>query len=143
MAREAVLPFIDQENVVLTSEGIWLSNGHPITHQETIAAFFRGLIYENSKWVVYIEKEQKEVQVEDTPQFVVGVEFPVELSGKNPVCVLTNGQQVPLDPNNLVLNGARLVQKVGNFEVKFLRNPYYQVLDYLQKTNPKLIDSWM
>lgn len=123
------------EEILLTKNGVWLSNGEEITHTGTVLAFSRNLFRCKQGFEIRLGSEHKTIFVEDTLYFVARLEgsptegFMVEL---------TDGRKVPLDPTTLKYQPGRLVCKVPHpnegtrEEAKFLSPAYYELLNHVE-----------
>ena len=119
--------FVDREVITLTREGEWLSDGQPIVHAATVAAFGRSLKRaSDGRWWLEIGRDRKQIEVEDTAYFVRLIEgspatgFEISLS---------DGSREKLEPNTLLLTPGRLTCLTqAGFEAKFLRSAYSDLL---------------
>ncbi len=125
------------EDLILTKNGIWLSNGEPITHEKTIAAFSKNLFRCPEGFEIRLGKEHKVIHVEDTLYFIIGMEGDPELGY---TIRLNDGRALELDPSTLQYKPGRLTCKVPHpnegtqEEAKFLTQSYYELLRFLEKT---------
>lgn len=123
--------FIDNETIRITKDGVWLSNGEPITHAKTLEAYNRFLGRDSDGYFVEIGNNFKRIEVEDTPYFVrlAWRDDDGKLRG-----MLTNGNEIEIDPAALNLKGQRLSIPIfeGKEEAKFLPQAYHWVLMNLE-----------
>lgn len=139
MARDEVFLFVDNEELRLTRNGVWLTNGQEITHESTIRGFMRHLRREDGRYVIRIARESKPVTVEDTAYFVTNLRGSAEAGYE---LVLNDGTSERLDPATLAYQPARLTCRIaarasassgGAFEeAKFLSAPYFEILQGLR-----------
>ena len=129
------------EELTLTKQGIWLSNGEEIQHGGTRLAFSRSL-YRGAQGVeIRIGAETKSVLVEDTLYFVTALRGSINDGYK---LFLNDGRKVDLDPTTLEYRTSRLSCKVAQpnenslEEAKFLRAPYYELLSQVEQTDQGL-----
>ncbi len=122
------------ENIILTKNGIWLSNGEEITHEGTLLAFSRNIYRCKDGFEIRIGNERKTIHVEDTIYFITSVDGAPELG----FTIRTNDQRVgELDPTTLQYQPGRLICKVPdpktgmNEDAKFLSAAYYELLKYI------------
>jgi len=121
--------FIDRETILLTRDGVFLSDGHPIEHERTVAAFHRFLGRDAEGYFIAIGKDFKRITVEDTAYFVTGIEWLESPAGA--VDLRLNDETTErLDPETISYQPERLTCKVkgGKEEAKFLRQPYLELL---------------
>jgi hypothetical protein len=125
------------ENLILTKNGVWLSNGEEIEHERTIQAFSKNLFRCKDGFEIRIGNERKTVHVEDTIYFVTGMEGDPDLGYS---IRLNDGRTLELDPKTLDYRSGRLTCKVfhpneqTHEEARFLSPAYYEILKDLQKT---------
>lgn len=130
-----VVYFGINEQITLSREGVWLSNGEEITHEATVRAFFRHLEQDPAgQWWIRIGNEKKPVLIEDTPAFVRAVSgsaeqgYLLELLGRDPA------DTERLEPSSLRYSPGRLTCRTREGrEARFLRAPYHEFLRILQK----------
>jgi len=103
------------EDLILTRNGIWLSNGEEILHERTKIAFARNLFRCKEGFEIRLGQEKKNVHVED--------------------------RSLELDPETLRYHRGRLTCRVPHpnegtrEEAKFLTQAYYEILKHLEKTS--------
>lgn len=125
------------EDLILTRNGIWLSNGEEITHERTVLAFSRNLYRCKEGFEIRLGHEKKNVHVEDTLYFVVRLEGDPILGYS---IELNDGRLLELDPETLHYHRGRLTCRVPHpnegttEEAKFLTQAYYELLKHLEKT---------
>lgn len=136
--------FQDLEKIVLNREGVFLSDGEPITHERTVDAFHRHLRRDGDGWVIVIGNNTKRIEVEDTGRFVIGLEWSGEAgtSSEKVELRLADGAIETLDPRSLKHEPGRLtcLVKGGVEEAKFLRDPYHDFLmRALKSEDPSIV----
>lgn len=123
--------FVDSEAIVLTRNGVWLSDGIEIDHEPTRRLFAKSLVREGDGYLLAIGRERKRITVEDTPYFVIG------LSGDRAsgfTLRLNDETTEKLDPAGLRYRPGRLTAALGRgAEAKFLSAPYFELLQGLQE----------
>jgi hypothetical protein len=123
------------EQIILTKNGVWLSNGEEITHGGTVRAFSRNVFRCTDGYEIRLGTEHKTIHVEDTIYFVTGLDGSAEI-GFN--LILNDGRTVELDPKTLQYKPGRLTARVADpnnetiEEAKFLSNAYYELLKYVE-----------
>lgn len=124
--------FIDNEVIKIDKNGIWLSNGEPITHEKTLQAYNRFLGRDKQGYFVEIGNNFKRIEVEDTAYFVTLVEHLDEDKIK---IRLNDGCTELLDPETLTYRPERLTCLVKNKteEAKFLSQAYYDLLKEIEE----------
>jgi hypothetical protein len=119
------------EELILTRNGVWLSNGEPITHERTLLAFSRNLFRCKEGFEIRLGAERKSVHVEDTLYFIEAVDGVPELGF---TLKLNDGREVELEPETLRYQPGRLTCRVlhpnenTHEEAKFLTRAYYEIL---------------
>lgn len=123
------------EDIILTKNGVWLSNGEEISHEKTVLAFSRNLFRCIEGWEIRIGQEKKVIHVQDTPYFVVSADGAPELGY---TIQLNDGRSLELDPSTLAYKPGRLICKVFHpndkttEEARFLSPAYYEILKYIE-----------
>jgi hypothetical protein len=123
------------EDLILTRNGVWLSNAEPITHERTLQAFSRNLYRCQEGFEIRIGQERKTVHVEDTIYFVQSIDGLPELGFS---LRLNDGRTLELDPTTLKYSPGRLTCSVphpneGTHEdAKFLSNAYHELLRHIE-----------
>jgi hypothetical protein len=123
------------EDLILTKNGIWLSNGEEITHEKTVLAFSRNLHRCKEGYEIRIGTEKKNVHVEDTLFFVTALEGDPSIGY---TLKLNDGRFLELDPESLRYKPGRLTCLVPHpnegtrEEAKFLTQSYYEILNHLE-----------
>lgn len=124
------------ENIILTKNGVWLSNGEEITHGGTVLAFSRNIYRCKDGYEIRLGNESKTIHVEDTVYFITSVEGAPEIG----FTIRTNDQRVgELEPETLQYRPGRLTCKVPDpktglsEDAKFLSPAYYEILKYLEQ----------
>lgn len=122
------------EDIILTKNGVWLSNGEEITHEKTTLAFSRNLFRCPEGWEIRLGQEKKVIHVEDTPYFVISIDGAPEIG----FSMMTNdGRAQELDPATIKYKPGRLTCSVfhpnekTHEEARFLSAAYYEILKYL------------
>ncbi len=136
MSANADLSFFGiHEEIILTRNGVWLSNGEEITHPGTVQVFSRSIFRSPNGYELRIGNEKKIIQVEDTLYFVKSIHGAPELGF---TLYLTDGRRGDLAPESLHYTRGRLTCKVPNpndgvlDEAKFLTAAYYEFLKHLK-----------
>lgn len=124
------------ENIILTKNGVWLSNDEEITHEGTLLAFSRNIYRSADGYEIRIGNEKKRIHIEDTFYFITQVDGSPELG----FTIRTNDLRVgELDPETLQYKPGRLICKIPDpktnlmEEAKFLSAAYYEILKFLEK----------
>lgn len=122
------------ENIILTKNGVWLSEGEEITHERTKLAFARNLYRCKDGYEIRIGQERKTIHVEDTLYFITSLEGSPEIG----FTIRTNDLRIgELDPATLQYRPGRLTCRVPDpnsglmEEAKFLSTAYYEILKHL------------
>jgi hypothetical protein len=128
--------FQDTEVIRLTQNGVWLSNGEPITHEPTIQAFFKSLKRDETSYFLQIAREMKRIEVEDTAYFVERIEGSPE---QGYVLQISDGTCEKLDPLTLRYQTGRLTCAIhdGDEIAKFLSGPYLELLQNAEEINSR------
>lgn len=119
--------FTDRETILLTKEGIFLTDGEEITHARTSDAFHRFLGRDADGYFITIGKDFKRINVEDTARFVRQVRFTGSGGDARVEIDLLDGTSEVLDPTTLTYSAERLTCNVKGFAegfpetAKFLR----------------------
>ncbi len=131
----SVVFFNINEQLRLTREGLWLSNGAEITHEATVRAFFRFLNQSpDGQWWIKIGHEEKSVLLEDTPTFVQRITGSPEQGYQIHLLHDATDRSEPLRAQTLRYSPGRLVCLTERgWEARFLRAPYYEILQHLKK----------
>jgi hypothetical protein len=119
--------YVDTEIIRLTKNGVWLADGHEISHQPTLRLFARSLKRDEKSYFLHIGREMKRIVVEDTAYFVERIEgSPVQ----GYVLHINDGTSEKLNPGTLCYQSGRLTCLVhsGEDEAKFLSIPYMELL---------------
>lgn len=120
-----------QEEITLTRNGEWLSNGEEITHEATCRMFARHLKRDEQGYFIQVQYETKRITVEDTPYFVVALRGD---DGSGYTLILNDGTSEPLIPENLRYQPERLTYFLArDEEAKFLRAPYFELLGNIKE----------
>ena len=123
------------EDLILTKNGVWLSNGEEITHEKTLLAFSRNLYRCKEGYEIRIGAEKKNVHIEDTLYFVTSLEGDPSIGY---TLKLNDGRLQELDPETLKYQPGRLTCRVSHpnegtrEEAKFLTQSYYEILNHLE-----------
>ena len=126
--------FTDNEVIRLTANGIWIADGHEITHDPTRKLFARSLFKDEQGYYLHIGRETKRIEVEDTAYFVHRVDG-------NPAdgfeLWLNDEARERLDPSTLSYRPGRLscrIERRGDPEqAKFLHAAYFDLLKHLEE----------
>jgi hypothetical protein len=131
MAQSWPVQFRDNEEIRLTKDGTWLSDGEEITHGETVRLFFRSVRKSAEGYAIHVGKESKAVIVEDTAFFVLGLEGS---AGEGYTVRLSDETRERLKPETLRYRPGRLTARIGNGEeAKFLSTAYFDLLRGLEE----------
>ena len=130
-----VVYFGINERLVLSKDGLWLSNGQEITHEGTVRAFFRNLHPDDSgNWRVRIGPEEKSVELEDTPAFVQSLEGSAEHGYQLVLLGADEQLREPLAPLTLQYTAGRLTCRLrSGWEARFLHAAYHEILRHIQQ----------
>ncbi len=130
-AEAAKHGYFDHEVVVLTRNGVWMADGHEISHEPTKRLFAKSLHKDAKGYFLYIGRETKRIQVEDTAYFVTRI----ERSGPDWKILLNDETREDLDLKTLSYQPGRLVCWIKNKtdQAKFLQAPYYELLRDLEE----------
>ncbi len=125
-------PLISPETILLTREGVWLSNGQEITHREQCRAFARHLSRDDDGWFIAIGKDLKRIEVEDTAFFVEGLNGSADQGYE---VLLSDDSREHLDPATLLYQTSRLTCRIRgkSVEAKFLTSAYLEILSHLDE----------
>ncbi len=116
------------EEIRLTTEGLFLVDGEEITHERTLALFYRSVIKEGDQYFLQVGDERKPIIVEDTTVFVKHAD-PHALK-----IWLSDGREEALDPATISYTQGRLTCKTGQgLEARFTRSAYYDFLRQLEQ----------
>jgi hypothetical protein len=123
------------EDLILTKNGVWLSDQEEITHERTILAFSRNIHRSQNGFEIRIGRERKSIHIEDTMFFITSIEGAPEIG----FTIRTNDQRIgELDPETLRYRPGRLTCRIpdpnsGMMEdAKFLSTAYYEILKHLE-----------
>ena len=125
--------FIDRETILLTKDGVFLSDGEEIAHARTVEAFHRFLGRDADGYFIRIGRDFKRIEVEDTAAFVTDIVWAGADGAETVELRLNDGTRQPLDPATLAYRPERLTCRVRTAdgreeEAKFLRKPYTEFL---------------
>jgi nucleoside-diphosphate-sugar epimerase len=131
----SVVYFGIHENLELSREGVWLSNGEEITHEATVRAFFRCLEPSpEGGWRIRIGSEEKEVRLEDTPSFVQRLTGDPRQGYRIHLLHDPDPRGEALDPKTLEFQPGRLVCRTRRgWKARFLRATYHEILKDLER----------
>jgi hypothetical protein len=123
--------FVDNEVIVLTRNGVWIADGSEITHEPTRRLFARSLRRDPDGYRLYIGRETKKIEVEDTAYFVTRV----DVSDESVELWINDETRERLDPRSLAYRPGRLACRIkgGAEEAKFLHAAYFDLLRELQE----------
>ncbi len=125
------------ETLILTKEGVWLSNEEEVTHPGTLNAFFKNIFRCKEGFEIRIGSEHKVFHAEDTIYFIKRIEGTPDVGF---TLDLSDSRKVILDPNTIQYRPGRLTCKVyhpndgTHEEAKFLTNAYYELLKLVEPT---------
>lgn len=125
-------PNSQEEVIVLSKNGDWLSDGEEITHEPTLKLFSRSIKRDAQGYFLSVGRETKRIQVEDTPYFV----HRIDGSSSDGYFLWVSGEiREKLDPQTLSYRPGRLCCRLQNGEeAKFLQAPYMELLKELQES---------
>lgn len=122
------------ENIILTKNGVWLSNNEEIEHDRTKLAFARNIYRCKDGHEIRLGSERKTIHVEDTMFFVVSIEGAPEIGF---TIRLNDDRKAELNPQTLGYKPGRLTCRITDpntglmEEAKFLTQSYYEILKYI------------
>jgi hypothetical protein len=121
------LGYVDTEVIRLTKNGVWLADGHEITHEPTLRLFAKSLKRDEKSYFLHIGHEMKRIEVEDTAYFIERIEG---APSEGYTLFLNDGTSEKLNPQSLKYQTGRLTCLVhqGEDEAKFLSIPYMELL---------------
>jgi hypothetical protein len=119
--------YVDTEVIRLTKNGVWLADGHEITHEPTLRLFAKSLKRDEKSYFLHVGREMKRIEVEDTAYFIERVEGS---QNQGYTLFLNDGTSEKLNPGSLKYQTGRLTCLVhqGEDEAKFLSIPYMELL---------------
>ena len=123
--------FIDREVIRLSKNGVWFADGDEITHEPTRKLFARSLKRDTDGYRLYIGRETKLIEVEDTAYFVTRVD---PLPNGNTELWLNDETREVLSASTLAYETGRLTCRIkaGTETAKFLHSAY---MDFLSELN--------
>lgn len=125
--------FVDREVIVLSQNGVWLSDGTEITHEPTRRLFARSLKKDEQGYFLQVGRETKRIEVEDTAYFIHRIDGDPQRGFQ---LWVNDETQEPLDPATLDYRPGRLtcrIKKNPVEEAKFLHSAYFDLLKDLQE----------
>ena len=133
MQDEKLLPkcliFIDKE-------GNWYHKGAPMVHKPFILDFYRNMsMDEHGRCVIQWDGQFCEVDIEDTPIVVRGVELQSEGEHRKVVLDLSDETREELDLDSLWIGRENILYakvRQGAMPARFLRPAYYQLMELLE-----------
>ncbi len=124
--------FVDNEVIVVNKHGVWIADGHEISHEPTRKLFARSLKHDEKGYFLKIGRETKRIEIEDTAYFVHRIDGE---PGKGMTVWVNDEQQEKLDPESLRYRPGRLTCSIirdGRAEeAKFLHAAYFDLLKHL------------
>jgi uncharacterized protein len=120
------------------SDGRWYADADPVTHERLARLFSRYLRHKpDGGYEIWIdERYHADVEVEDTPYVVTGV----DTSATGTFLVdLNDGTTERLDPDSLRVGAFDVLYcrvKNGAERARFLRPAYYQLADFIDEVGP-------
>ena len=123
--------FVDTEVIVLTRNGVWLSDNSEITHEPTRRLFARSLKRDGQGWLLSVGRETKRIEVEDTAYFVHRIDGSPDTGYE----IWVNDEtREPLDPSTFRYRPGRLTCRLARGEeAKFLHAAYFDLLKELRE----------
>lgn len=133
--RRYLLSGAQLEPIRLDRHGHWWHRGEPFENRRLIDLFSRSVERtDGGTWVLHIAPFTYPIEVEDTGYFVQRITM--DLAGgilRGVVLHLSDGTDERLDPSTLQYDDSlRCRIKDGQFEARFLRMPYYQLVDHVE-----------
>ena len=125
-------------NIFLDREGRWFHEGVQVTHERTVAMFFRSLSKgPDGRYVLRVGRETAVVDVEDTPFLVLSVTVCTDDSGSIEAyrLLLNDDTEEDLDPATLTVEADGIPYcrvKGGADKARFKRPAYYQLCAHVQ-----------
>jgi hypothetical protein len=122
------------ENIILTKNGVWLSDNEEITHDRTKLAFARNIHRSKDGYEIRIGKEKKTIHIEDTMFFIHSIEGSPEIGF---TIHLNDQRSEELVPETLLYRPGRLTCRITDpnsglmEEAKFLSGAYYEILKHV------------
>ena len=120
-------------------EGRWFHEGVEITHERTLTLFSRSLTRDASGgYWVEVGRERAPVVVEDTPYVIRRIEEATTAEGviEGFNVWLNDSTSETLDMGSLEVGAEDVLYcsvKSGAFRARFLRPPYYHLVEYLEE----------
>lgn len=119
------------ETIVLTRNGVWLSDGTEITHDPTLRLFAKSLKKDGQGYFLQVGRETKRIVVEDTAYFIHRIDGSPE-SGYE--LWVNDETREKLRPETLSYRPGRLTCLLTRGEeAKFLSPAYFDLLRELQE----------
>ena len=129
--------FVDREIIVISSNGVWLSDGVEISHIPTRSLFAKSLKRDQEGYFLQIGRETKHIEVEDTAYFINRIHGNSETGY---TLEISDETQEKLIPQTLRYQPGRLSCsiKIQNSlaqseEAKFLHIAYFDLLKNLEE----------
>lgn len=119
--------YVDTEVIRLTKNGVWLADGHEITHEPTTLLFAKSLKRDETSYFLHIGREMKRIVVEDTAYFVERIDGS---PSQGFILHISDGTSEKLSPETLRYETGRLTCLIHSSEdeAKFLSIPYMELL---------------
>ena len=121
--------------IFIDKEGTWYHKGAPMVHKPFILDFYRNMsMDEHGRCVIEWDGKLCEVDVEDTPVVVRGVELQSEGELKKAVLVLSDDTREEMDLDSLWIGRENVLYarvRQGTMPARFLRPAYYQLMELL------------
>ncbi len=129
-------PLEGRPAIVIDKEGKWFYNGLPIINRQ-IELYFCQLLETGPDGGYQLRNEQEvcPVEVQDTP-FVVASLWPSDGPHEHFFIKLNDDTEEILNMKTLVINAENIPYcevKQGRFKARFLRAPYYRLVESLQQ----------
>lgn len=124
--------FVDTEVIRLSKNGVWLSDGIEIDHEQTVKMFAKSLRRDAEGYYLQIGRETKRIEVEDTAYFVTRIEGTPQAGIE---LWLSDESREFLDPTTLEYRPGRLTCRIkgGTETAKFLHAAYFDLLKDLEE----------
>ena len=131
---------MESSEIKIDKEGIWYYKGAHMFRKEILCVLFEHLkIDESGKYLIELDEERYYLDVEDTA-FVVAAVYKNKLpdDGRDQLDVLLNDDSCEkLEMNSLYVGKDNVLYcwvKEGRFTARFSRKSYYQLAEFIEKS---------
>jgi len=131
---------MESSEIKIDKEGIWYYKGAHMFRKEILCVLFEHLkIDEGGKYLIELDEERYYLDVEDTA-FVVAAVYKNKLpdDGRDQLDVLLNDDSCEkLEMNSLYVGKDNVLYcrvKEGRFTARFSRKSYYQLAEFIEKS---------